>query len=208
MHRTTRKTERLCEVFNNLMNWVETNKDCADTKTMGEVIDMIKDIAEAEEKCWKGCYYKSIVEAMEDAKLHPDRYEEMMEYMDGDGRMGYDNWRYASGRYAPKGHGHRSPVRSGDRRMGYIPDPNQWDDWNDHEEWGRNQSSHPYDRWKTTRLGYQADHDPSKKMEMDQAAKDHAFYVTDTMKDIWHDADPALRQELKTNLTNLLSELK
>lgn len=196
MHRTITKTDRLCTLFDNLMRWAEDNKDCADVKTMGEVVDMIKDIAEAEKDCWKSCYYKMCSEEMDEE-----------DGMDGYERMGYDNWRYASGRYAPKGRGHRSPVHGG-RRMGYIPDPNEWDDWNDHEEWGRNQSTHPYDRWKTTRLGYQADHDPAKKAEMDKAAKDHAFYVADTMKDIWHDADPALRQELKTNLTNLMAELK
>lgn len=201
MHRTIQKTERLCEIYNDLMRWAEQNKDCTDVKTMGEVIDMIKDIAEAEEKCWKSCYYKSIVEAMEEAEEW-----EKMEYMDEEGRMGYDNWRYSSGRFAPKGRGHKTGKRGG--RMGYIPDPNEWDDINEHEEWGRKQSSHPYDRWMNTRLGYQADHDPNKKVEMDKAAKDHALYVADTMKDIWRDADPALRQELKTNLTNLMAELK
>lgn len=207
MHRTINKTERLCTLFENLMTWAEQNKDCTDPKTMGEVVDMIKDVAEAEEKCWKACYYKEIVEAMKDAEKHPEYMEMVMDYMNEEGRMGYDNWRYASGRYAPKGHGHRSPVHGG-RRMGYVPDDVNWDGVNEHEEWGRKHSPHPYDRWMNTRLGYQADHDPTKKVEMDKAAKDHALYVADTMKDIWRDADPALRQELKTNMTNLMAELK
>lgn len=195
MHRTIQKTDRLCEVFNNLMRWVEENKDCSDVKTMGEVIDMVKDVAEAEEKCWKACYYKSIVEAMDEA-----------EEWDEDGRMGYDNWRYASGRYAPKGHGHKTGTRGG--RMGYVPYYDDGGDMNDHEMWGRTHSDHPYDKWKTTRLGYQSDHDPAKKTQMDSAAKEHVLYVADTMKDIWADADPALRQELKTKLGNLMAELK
>lgn len=204
MHRTMQKTERLCEIYNDLMRWIEANKDCSDVKTMGEVIDMIKDITEAEEKCWKACYYKSIVEAMEEAEEW-----EKMEHMDPEGRMGYDNWRYASGRFAPKGRGHH--VTGGRGRMGYVPYMDEGGDMNMHEMWGRDsapESLHPYDRWKTTRLGYQSDHDPSKKTEMDAAAKEHAVYVADTMKDIWHDADPALRQELKTRLGNLMAELK
>lgn len=204
MHRTIQKTDRLCDIYNDLIRWAENNKDCTDVKTMGEVIDMIKDITEAEEKCWKSCYYKSIVEAMEKAEEW-----EKMEYMDEDGRMGYDNWRYASGRYAPKGHGHRTGTRGG--RMGYVPyydDGGDMGSMNDHEMWGRNQSTHPYDKWKTTRLGYQSDHDPNKKTEMDAAAKEHVLYVADTMKDIWNDADPALRQELKSKLGNLMAELK
>lgn len=203
MHRTIQKTERLCEIYNDLMRWAETNKDCADVKTMGEVIDMIKDIAEAEEKCWKACYYKSIVEAMAKAEEW-----EKMEYMDEDGRMGYDNWRYSSGRFAPKGRGHKTGHRGG--RMGYVPYYDDGGDMNDHEMWGRNadQMKHPYEKWKTTRLGYQSDHDPAKKTEMDAAAKEHVLYVADTMKDIWNDADPALRQELKSKLGNLMAELK
>lgn len=203
MHRTIQKTDRLCEIYNDLMRWVENNKDCTDVKTMGEVIDMIKDIAEAEEKCWKACYYKSIVEAMEEAEEW-----EKMEYMDEEGRMGYDNWRYASGRFAPKGRGHKTGHRGG--RMGYVPYYDDGGDMNDHEMWGRNadQMKHPYERWKTTRLGYQSDHDPNKKTEMDAAAKEHVLYVADTMKDIWNDADPALRQELKSKLGNLMAELK
>lgn len=203
MHRTIQKTERLCEIYNDLMRWAETNKDCADVKTMGEVIDMIKDIAEAEEKCWKACYYKSIVEAMAEAEEW-----EKMEYMDEEGRMGYDNWRYSSGRFAPKGRGHKTGHRGG--RMGYVPYYDDGGDMNDHEMWGRNadQMKHPYEKWKTTRLGYQSDHDPAKKTEMDAAAKEHVLYVADTMKDIWNDADPALRQELKSKLGNLMAELK
>lgn len=203
MHRTIQKTDRLCEIYNDLMRWAENNKDCTDVKTMGEVIDMVKDVAEAEEKCWKACYYKSIVEAMDEAEEW-----EKMEYMDEEGRMGYDNWRYASGRHAPKGRGHKTGTRGG--RMGYVPYYDDGGDMNDHEMRGRNadQMKHPYDKWKTTRLGYQSDHDPAKKTEMDAAAKEHVLYVTDTMKDIWNDADPALRQELKSKLGNLMSELK
>lgn len=201
MHKTIQKTERLCEIYNELMRWIENNKDCADVKTMGEVVDMLKDIAEAEEKCWKACYYKTVTEAMNEAEPM-DR----MEFMDDEGRMGYDNWRYASGRYAPKGHGHKTGTRGG--RMGYVPYYDNGGDMNDHEMWGRDHLLAPYDRWKTTRLGYQSDHDPSKKVEMDTAAKEHVVYVADTMKDIWNDADPALRQELKTKLGNLMSELK
>ena len=60
----------------------------------GKVIDMIKDLAEAEEKGWKACYYKTII-------------DDMYSYDQND-RMGYDNWRYSSGRFAPKGKGHYS----------------------------------------------------------------------------------------------------
>lgn len=34
------------------------------TNEVGQIVDMIKDLSEAEEKCWKACYYKSVVENM------------------------------------------------------------------------------------------------------------------------------------------------
>lgn len=66
-----------------------TGIENVDTKEAGEVTDMIKDLAEAEKECWEAAYYESIVKAMKD---------------DGE-KMGYDDWRYASGRFAPKGKG-------------------------------------------------------------------------------------------------------
>ena len=52
--------KKLCEIKDTLINLVEqqmTNPQCVNTHEMGEVIDMIKDLAET-------CYYVSIVEAM------------------------------------------------------------------------------------------------------------------------------------------------
>lgn len=54
--------KKLCKIKDTLISLVEqqmTNPQCVDTHEMGEVIDMIKDLAET-------CYYVSIVEAMED----------------------------------------------------------------------------------------------------------------------------------------------
>lgn len=56
--------EKLCQIKNSLITLVEqqmTNPHQADTHEMGEVIDMIKDLAEA-------CYYESIVDAMVESK--------------------------------------------------------------------------------------------------------------------------------------------
>lgn len=53
-----------------------------------QAIDNIKDLAEAEEKCWKAEYYRSVTEAMEDGKMG---YDDGMGYQRGNrGNMGYD----------------------------------------------------------------------------------------------------------------------
>lgn len=43
----------------------ERGLDRLDVKMLGEYADIIKDLAEAEEKCWKAEYYKTVTEAME-----------------------------------------------------------------------------------------------------------------------------------------------
>lgn len=64
---------------------------------MGQVTDMMKDLAEA-------MYYRTLMKAMEESSA-----DETMEIFErfGDGRRFYDNYRYADGRFAPKGRGIR-----------------------------------------------------------------------------------------------------
>lgn len=64
-------TQKIFEIKKKLIEEVESEIERMgsvknmDTRELGMVVDMIKDLAEAEEKCWKACYYKSVVEAME-----------------------------------------------------------------------------------------------------------------------------------------------
>lgn len=64
---------------------------------MGQVTDMMKDLAEA-------MYYRTLMKAMEESSA--DETMEMFERFSG-GRRFYDNYRYANGRFAPKGRGTR-----------------------------------------------------------------------------------------------------
>ena len=38
--------------------------DRINVEETGELVDMVKDLAEAEESCWKASYYKAVTEAM------------------------------------------------------------------------------------------------------------------------------------------------
>lgn len=118
--------EKLTEVALSELN---TKGACnVDTHEMGAVVDMIKDLAEAEKAVWERCYYKEVVEAMKEA----DEFEEMV-YKEG--RAGYDRWRTSHGRFAPKGHGHETSMAMATGRHGYTPDrypifyddPKYWD---------------------------------------------------------------------------------
>ncbi len=86
-----------------------------EVEVVGKVVDMLKDLSEAE-------YYSRISKAMEESEEEDEQEAKAMlkrmkeECGDEEGdrmhRMGYNSRRYANGRYAPKGRG---------RRMGYMP---------------------------------------------------------------------------------------
>lgn len=129
MHELEQKLRPIAEMKEKLTEWckceLDKGKEQVDTKEMGEVIDMIKDLAEAEEKCVKGAYYKTVVRAMAE--------EEQMS-----GRMGYDNWRTDSGRFANKGTGNYRPAQSGRRGYDgmYPVDPDMMAEGDWRPEWG------------------------------------------------------------------------
>lgn len=51
--------------------------DRIDINRMGEMVDMVKDLAEAEKSCWEARYYQSIVGAMN----QPQGYMQSQGYM-------------------------------------------------------------------------------------------------------------------------------
>lgn len=82
-----------------------------DTMEMKEAVDMLKDLYEAKEKIAKTCYYKSVIEAMEEHD-----FEDEEEIMD-EGRRGYRGQpRSQSGRFMSRGDGRRSNRGRGGRR--------------------------------------------------------------------------------------------
>lgn len=128
----TKPIKKMCEKLMDAVNYeLEKGIENIDTKELGEVIDMIKDLYEAKEKLVKSCYYKSVIEAMEEHDFEDE--EEIME----DGRRGYRGQpRSQSGRFMSRGDGRRSNRgRSG--RRGYETPMMMWDDdtydWEDME---------------------------------------------------------------------------
>lgn len=186
-----KKMEDLTEIKNKLIHWTKGELDkegmCSspqEIEIMGEVVDMIKDLAEAEEKCWKACYYKEIVYAMDEA----EEYD----------RDGYNPRRYASGRYAPSGRGH----------MGYTPGMPS-----DHMSgpYMRMMDDHtaysPYERYKDARRHYTETRKAEDKTAMDHHADEHIHKTVESVKDIWANADPDMRTRLKSQMTKLVNEM-
>lgn len=122
----TKPIKKMCEKLMDAVNHeLDKGIENIDTKELGEAIDMIKDLYEAKEKLVKSCYYKSVIEAMEEHDFEDE--EEIME----DGRRGYRGQpRSQSGRFMSRGDGRRS---NRGRRRGYESPMMMWDD--DTYEW-------------------------------------------------------------------------
>ena len=150
---------------------------------LGEVIDMIKDISQYE-------YYHSIAEAM-----HSEE--------DGRGRRrGY--WPNPDEKYWLEMLGGPTevydPMRLPNMRMGYTRDYDRDRDV-DHR-YGRE-----YDEYERARRHYTTTKDVADKLEMEDHAKKHLMDMMSSVKDIWHEASPELRQRMKADITNLANEL-
>lgn len=177
----------ICEMRKKLIEWTKEamsgSPNSVDTQELGEVIDMIKDIYQLEYYCAKTKYYESVTEAMD-------------EYGDADhfkmGRSGmmrvlpeYDlrDQRFDPDEYDIYG------------RMGYsgrVP----------HSNMGRN-----WDRYLDARRHYNATKSDSDRMEMSTSAKMHIGETIATLRDMWHDADPDLREKMKKDFSALLQEM-
>ena len=68
----------------------ERGPERIDVARMGELVDMVKDLAEAEEKCWKAQYYRNAVtEAMENKYGYPQGTTQMGGSQGVTARQGY-----------------------------------------------------------------------------------------------------------------------
>lgn len=225
MEKTKQKIDDICELKDKLILGAKEamSKGIQNVSTgeMSQVTDMIKDLAEAEKECWEALYYKSIVEAMNEEK-------EMGEM---NGRMGYDNWRYSSGRFAPTGHGHRSGYRPGEEidpwMMAEGFGENDWNgtmgyrggaSYNSNQNGSSNGSNgrmgytgsprgDHYARYAQARMGYHESKDPEHKRTMDASAREYVVDMAEAVKEMWKDADPAMRKEIKNKFVALTGEL-
>ena len=177
----------ICEMRKKLIEWTKEamsgSPNSVDTQELGEVIDMIKDIYQLEYYCAKSTYYESVTEAMD-------------EYGGADHfKMG----RSGMMRVLPE-YDHRNQRFDPDEydiygRIGYsgrVP----------HSNMGRN-----WDRYLDARRHYNATKSDSDRMEMSTSAKMHIGETIATLRDMWHDADPDLREKMKKDFSALLQEM-
>lgn len=209
--------QKICDIKNKLVESLETELmkgvECADTEECGKVTDMIKDLAKAEKDCLEAEYYKSVIEAM-DSESGEDSLND---------RLGYNRNRSAStGRYTSGRGSHRTHNQSGSMRstrMGYndkydLSEP-YWD-----ESWRTGSESmdriremedprygKAYNKWRMSKKHYHETKSQHDREEMSESAKEHMNDTVMTLKEMWKEADPELRREMKVHLDNLVREM-
>lgn len=189
-----------------------------DPVEMGQVTDMLKDLAEA-------MYYRTLTKAMEDSEK--DEIMEMFDRYGDGGRRFYDDYRYKNGRFAPKGRG---------TRRGYEEPPywhmtpemyRNWDDYRDmdRESRGRMYYSEPsrisdsamrdsregrsgmsrkmYMESKELHRSNTPQDKEAKMRELEKYMKDLSEDVTDMLGDM----TPEERSMIKAKMSTLVSKM-
>lgn len=219
MEKTMEKVNALCEMKDRLVQDLrcEVSKGLYSgvcIPELGQVVDMIKDLAEAEEKCMKTCYYEHVIREMSEAQNRARYGMPMM-----NPTVGYDNWRYSSsGRFAPSGHGHRSGYHD-DMMMGmeedYYLDGMLPEGYRKGGHYGSHSSGYTpnqmygkaYHEYQNAKRHYTETKSLEDKKRMDTHAMEHMDNLIDSTKEMFHSADAPLKKQMKADIKALLSEM-
>lgn len=189
-----------------------------DPVEMGQVTDMLKDLAEA-------MYYRTLTKAMDESET--DEIMEMFDRYGDGGRRFYDDYRYKNGRFAPKGRG----TRRGYEEMPYWHmTPEMYHDWTDGRDMDRDRIGRMYysepsrisdsamrdsreGRSGMSRKTYMeskelhranTQHDKEAKMrDLEKYMKDLSEDVTDMLGDM----TPEERSMIKAKMSTLVSKM-
>lgn len=211
--------DKSCEVKERLLDWIKCETEegkenvYPNVHIFGAIVDAAKDMAEIEEKCAKAMYYKCLV-------------CEMLQGEDGEGRYGYDNWRYASGRFAPTGHGHRTgytnpfkgnvhvhdPNVDGMFRMGYPMDRDAMYGRSDSEydrahQGSRSRYGSAYDDYAVAKRHYTESRKEDDRKMMNGKIEEAVMDTVAASKEMWRDATPETRKGMKAAFMKMLEEM-
>lgn len=180
-----------------------------DTCEMGQVTDMLKDLAEA-------MYYRELTKAMQEFDA-----EDVMEMLDryGDGRKFYDHYRYADGRFAPKGRGtyrrgyeeppyyHMTPemyrnmeqYRDMDRGSGrmYYTEPSMSSDSGSHMESRYDMAKRNYTESKELHRGNTAEDKEHKMKELEKYMREIGSDIAEVISDASSEEKALLKQKMQ-----------
>ena len=205
-HKSTEKYNDICSLKHHMLHYVmgETEKGFEPTPekvhVLKEYIEMIKCLAETEKECQEADYYEAVVQAMEETGMMESE------------RMGYNPNRNRMGQYSDGRSGNRNGDSGSNSRRGYSPDRmySRMMPGDDRDEWGDDDPRHSeaFNRFRKAKRYYTKSHSEEDKQRMKDASNEHMMETMATIREMWDDADPDLRARMKTDLTNLVSNLK
>ena len=220
--------------------------DHIDRKCFGEAVDVLKDAmqmkyfaAETMKACLETEYMKDIKIPN---KIHEGELtERMLEEYDsnpdfgvmGNGRYGYDHYRYKNGRFAPKGRGTRRgytpylhmmpemdeyegmydeiPYPMTGYRMGYTHDGRNMSHDGNMDGRSMNRPSRygeSYDRYDTHRRHYHNSKDAESKKQMDESIREVFDDMENVVQDVWKEMTPEQKQKYKMQMTQLVQKMQ
>lgn len=212
MHKSMEKFNDICELKADILKKISSEnadglpRDEQGVAILGEYVDMVKDLAEAEKSCQEACYYEAVVQAMEDSD------------MVGNGRMGYNPNRNRMGQYSDGRAGNGGDMRSDSNsgrsqsgsRRGYR-DP--YMRMMDEDMWGEDdmerdpRHGEAFNRFRSAKRHYTQTHSEKDRQEMKEHANEHMAETMMTLREMWEDADPDLKKRMKADLSKLTSEM-
>lgn len=161
-----------------------------DVKELGEAIDMIKDLAEAE-------YYCNVVLAMEegtdDRHGYPKKKRDIpyRPYVDQEPYVNeYMGWNDEV--YPDKGYMYPSTRMNIKTKDGLD---------------GTNRYGKPYNDYNASKKAYTRTNSASDKEEMNMHAKEHISDTITTLQEIWDAADTELKRRMKADIQELLNRM-
>ena len=188
---------------------MESAIENVDTCEMGKVVDMMKDLSEA-------MYYRTLTKAMDESTS-----EETLEMFEryGDGRRFYDKYRYADGRFAPKGRGTRRgydepPYYHMNPDMYREHEPEYWRDMDRKD--GKMYYTEPItmeSRYDKAKRGYEESkmtHKENTPEHKQAKMKDLEMYLKELSEDVTQllaDATPEERSMVKNKMQVLTQKL-
>lgn len=185
-----------------LKSHISNGLESVDTSEAGQVADIIKDLSETERNCYEACYYKTVIEAMEEGE---------------EPRYGYNNRRYSNGHYAPKGSGsvsmgYRPYIDEEPYINAYMHDP-RFDEKmkmgyvQDSRDGGMNRYGKAYNEYKEARRHYTSTSSEHDKTEMNTHANEHISDMIATVRDIWDHADNEFKRRMKSDIMTLVNDM-
>lgn len=168
---------------------------------LGEIVDMIKDLADAEKNCMEACYYDTVVDAMHEAEDEPMGYSGSSFNRTMRPSYGYNNRRYANGRYAPKGRG---------RRMGYMPETQTMVDEDGYMVDAMHDTRHgrAYNEYQDAKRHYHETNSKEWHDKMKDKSEEHMRDTMDSLREMWHESDEDTKHKLKDNIQKLMQEME